>query len=169
MMASTNIQHRAAHTRHPELDAEANVNHGAAPRCLAVLVMLLAACLGCHHGPFPVSGEVTFDGNPVDEGTISFEPADGIGSATGGKITAGKYALTDKAAPQPGKKIVRIFAVRKTGRHVTDRLTGTVEAVEPYIPDVYNARSILTCEVASDGACQIDFALDSRQKEAATP
>ena len=123
------------------------------------VAVLLVVCVGCHRGPSPLGGEVTFDGKPVDEGTISFEPADGKGTATGGKIAAGKYELTGNAAPLPGKKIVRIFAVRKTGRVVTDRMTGTVDEVKPYIPDIYNSRSTLSCEVLSDGSHQIDFNL----------
>jgi hypothetical protein len=80
--------------------------------------VVLAVLAGCGSGRLPVHGDVTFDGKPVDLGTISFEPADGQGRATGGKIMDGKYELVGNTASQPGKKIVRIFASRKTGRKV---------------------------------------------------
>ena len=76
----------------------------------------LASLAGCNTGRFPVSGEVTFNGKPIPEGTISFEPADRQGPTTGGKIADGKYRLDGNSAPLPGKKTVRIFAARKTGR-----------------------------------------------------
>jgi hypothetical protein len=118
-------------------------------------------CSGCHHGQCPVSGEVTFGGKPVEDGTISFEPADGQGSTTGGKIMAGKYEITGDAAPWPGKKIVRIFGVQKTGRRVAGFGGVMADEVVPYIPDIYNARSTLTCELVAGGSSQIDFNLKS--------
>jgi hypothetical protein len=126
-------------------------------------IAVAAICSGCSDGRLPIHGEVTFNGKPVDEGTISFEPADGNGPATGGQIVAGKYQLTGVAAPLPGKKIVRISAVRKTGRKVRgDSFSpagATVDEVKRYIPDIYNARSTLSCEVADHGPKQIDFHL----------
>lgn len=125
----------------------------------------LVFCLGCGDGRCPTSGEVTFDGKPVDEGTISLEPADGNGPATGGKIVGGKYELVRAAAPMPGKKVVRISAVRKTGRKVPgDSLSapGTmVDEIKRYVPDVYNSRSTLSCEIIAGGQNRFDFHLKS--------
>ncbi len=128
-------------------------------------VMVLAALAGCGGSGRPtVHGQVTFDGEPVAEGTISFEPADGIGPTTGGSIAGGKYRLSGEAAPVPGKKRVRISAGRKTGRSIPagepfppDVM---VEETERYIPDIYNTRSTLTCEVTAKGPNQFDFHLE---------
>ena len=38
-----------------------------------------------------VSGEVTYNGTPVESGTIQFTPKDGKGAAVGGPVTAGKF------------------------------------------------------------------------------
>ncbi len=38
-----------------------------------------------------VSGEVTYNGVPVESGTIQFTPKDGKGAAAGGPVTAGKF------------------------------------------------------------------------------
>lgn len=126
----------------------------------AIMLMILDA--GCKPARFPVRGAVTFDGQPVEEGTISFEPADGQGGTTGGKIVAGKYEITGPAAPMPGKKIVRIFAARKTGRKVPAEMSISsemVDEIERYIPEIHNTQSTLSCEIAARGVSQIDFHL----------
>lgn len=125
-------------------------------------IMVLAICPACSNGRVPVQGEVTFNGKAVDDGTISLEPADGNGPTTGGKITAGRYRLTGNVAPFPGKKTVRIFAVRKTGRKVPKQFApagATVDDIEPYIPESYNGRSTLACEVTAPGPSVADFHL----------
>ena len=77
------------------------------------IIMAFALLAGCGSDRIPVGGAVTFDGKPVAEGSISFEPADGQGPSTGGRIVAGRYDLTGEAAPLPGKKLVRVSAARK--------------------------------------------------------
>lgn len=136
--------------------------------CWLIAAMLLLA--GCGSDRIPIRGDVTCDGDPVLRGTIAFEPVDGKGVATGGKIIDGKYTLVGDAALQPGQKMVRIVATRKTGRRIQAQFAppGTLtDEIERYIPDIYNTRSTLTCEVSRDGSHQIDFALKSRQEEAA--
>lgn len=132
--------------------------------CLLAAIAVAAICPGCDRGRFPIQGEVSFNGKPVEEGTISFEPADGKGPTTGGTIAAGKYQLAGDAAPVPGKKLVRISGVRKTGRKVCDGFSATgamVDEIERYVPDIYNTRSTLSCEIADNGSPQIDFHLKS--------
>jgi hypothetical protein len=132
---------------------------------LVAVLAVLATCPACGSGRVPIQGEVTFNGKAIEDGTISLEPADGQGSTTGGKIAGGKYQLTGDAAPLPGKKIVRIFAVRKTGRKIAAQFAppGTmIDDVEPYIPDIYNNGSTLTCEVSREASNQIDFNLKSK-------
>ena len=133
------------------------------PRILAAIVVA-AICPGCSDGRYPVQGAVTFNGEPVDEGTISFEPVDGNGPTTGGSIVAGKYELLENAAAFPGKKTVRISAVRKTGRKVVNEFSASramIDEVQRYIPDIYNTNSTLSCEVTANGPNQIDFHLKS--------
>jgi hypothetical protein len=117
-----------------------------------LLAALAATSIGCGNGKVTVQGEVTFDGQPVEQGTIIFEPADGEGPSAGGKVENGKYSLAGEAGLLPGVKIVRIKAFRKTGRQVEagpPSPPGTmVEEIERLIPDCYNGESTLTCEVA---------------------
>src|SRR5262249_59566164 len=70
-------------------------------------LLLLAA--GCGPGDGTVTGEVSYDGQPVGRGMITFAPADGQGPTVGGPITSGRYAV-DKVPP--GRKDVKIEAVK---------------------------------------------------------
>src|SRR5205807_395611 len=56
-----------------------------------------------------VTGTVTYAGQPVGDGAITFLPADGKGPAAGGKITAGRYAVDGLT---PGPKVVQVVAVK---------------------------------------------------------
>jgi len=127
---------------------------------------VLSFLTGCGSGRFPVTGEVTFDGKPVEQGTISLEPVDRQGPTSGGKIVNGKYRLEGDAAPLPGKKTVRISAARKTGRKIPAgslaKKGEMVEEIERYIPDIYNKKTTLTCEVGGQGTNQIDFHLKEK-------
>jgi hypothetical protein len=132
--------------------------------CAAITLIGISmwACIGCGGaGLATVEGTVTFDGQPVENGSIVFEPADGVGPATGGMIERGKYLLDGENRVPPGKKIIRITAARNTGKKV-EPMPGApkVDEVEQFIPPAYNSASKLTCEVAA-GRGRHDFALTS--------
>jgi len=121
---------------------------------------------GCDsHGVVTIHGNVTFEGEPVTSGKIIFEPADGVESTVGGRIKQGVYSITRPTVVSPGAKIVRITAIRKTGRRIaagTPDPPGTmVDEVESYIPDIYNRLSTLRCDVIDGEANSRDFILTS--------
>lgn len=133
---------------------------------LTACAAILAACVGlavpgCGRGGSPVTGAVSFDDAPVENGTISFVPADGKGPTFGGVIEAGRYSVV---APTPGAKVVRVSAVRPTGRKLPpDPLVGEaapVDEIAAYIPEQYNDHSTLTCDVVA-GPNSFDFHLKS--------
>ena len=129
-----------------------------APACLAV-------CLGCG-GQVAVEGTVNYDGQPLPEGTIIFEPADGRGGAVSASIEAGQYKGSGDATTTPGEKIVRVRAMRKTGRKVAagpPAPPGTmVEQIETYVPAIYASRqSPLRCELVAGRTNRHDFELKS--------
>ena len=68
---------------------------------------LLLAAAGCGGGDATVSGEVSYEGEPVTAGYITFAPADGKGPTAGGPIKDGKYTV-EKVTPGP--KVVRVEA-----------------------------------------------------------
>ena len=81
-------------------------------RLPGLVLVALVAFSGCSDGKVVVRGMVTVDGQPIEEGSISLEPADGQGPTTGGLIKEGKYELIGNAAVTPGDKIVRIVGLR---------------------------------------------------------
>lgn len=67
---------------------------------------VLVTLSGCgRSGGVTVSGTVTFDGRPVEEGYITLSPADGKGPSAGGPIKEGKFSISGVL---PGEKIVSV-------------------------------------------------------------
>jgi hypothetical protein len=57
-----------------------------------------------------IAGAVTYDGEPVGDGYITFTPADGKGQDAGGKIENGRYSVSGLP---PGPKLVKVIATKK--------------------------------------------------------
>ena len=82
-------------------------------RMLAPIVALAGAAgllSGCGPSTATVSGEVTYDAKPVEDGYITFTPSDGKGKDAGGPIAAGRYRISDLP---PGPKVVKVIGVKK--------------------------------------------------------
>ncbi|HUT91177.1 MAG TPA: hypothetical protein VMY37_16870 [Thermoguttaceae bacterium] len=132
-------------------------------RSITTLLTLLATMtiLGC--GPsgldvLPVSGKVTFDGEPIPEGRIQFRAVDGDKRAFSGQITNGQYELET----MPGKMTVEVTASRIIpGQFDESNPDEKVPVGEMYIPARYNSQTELTAEVPAGGIKQLDFALTS--------
>lgn len=127
-----------------------------AAACGLVLLCSFAGC-GRDNGMMEVSGAVTYDGQPVKCGVISFLPSDGNGPTAATVVTDGRYSV--KVAP--GKKRVRIEGFKVVGqRHYVpnDPTSPMVDIQEEILPERYNAKSELSREIES-GARVCDFAL----------
>jgi hypothetical protein len=74
--------------------------------CLFPL-MLLVAAPGCAKKGSTVRGRVTYDGEPVAAGYITFLPEDGTGRTVGAPIRNGQYQAVDVP---PGKKRVQVVS-----------------------------------------------------------
>ena len=78
----------------------------------AALVVLIALPAGCSSKPklAQISGTVTFKGEPVPAGWISFTPEAGVGSVKVCQIRDGKYDSSTEGEPgiHPGKNLIRI-------------------------------------------------------------
>ena len=123
--------------------------------CL-LFAALAAGCSG--DGLNAISGTVTLDGRPIENGTIEFLPADGQGPTAAAVIEGGQYEVR----VAPGAKEVRIVGYRKTGeRHVApgDPSSPMIDIQEQIVPAKYNANSELRCEIGTGG--RQDFALKS--------
>jgi hypothetical protein len=117
------------------------------------LVLLLAT--GCSHGPpyGDLSGQVTLNGQPVQSGTMRFEPADGNSASAGTVIQDSRYTV---------HLPVNSFRV-KISSPKSPKATGQSEGglMEEAIPSRYNIQTELSVEV-NEGNNQKDFSLVSK-------
>jgi hypothetical protein len=120
--------------------------------CAAVLVGL-CLCSGCGRGDgrSELSGTVTFDGEPVDGGSIAFLPIDDgaeTRSKPGARIEAGKYHIPAAKGAMPGKYRVEIHWPKKTGKKVPfDDPPTLIDETREVVPAKYNRESTLTVDV----------------------
>lgn len=133
-------------------------------RCgfVAIIGWLTISAAGCGNsdGRFPVSGDVTLQGQPLASGAIIFEGADG--SRGGTTITDGKYSLPAGQGLMPGIYTVRVSAVQSQAE-VTGPPGPEAVAIEKankdVVPDAYNARSTLKHEVGPGKPDDFDIAI----------
>ena len=123
--------------------------------------LLLCGCGGKGLNGVPVSGQVTLDGKPLADGSITFVPT-GQGITAGGKIVDAYYELSPKDGLVPGTYKVRINALESTGQTIVDP-AGNIEIPEmrEAILPRYNMRTELTAEVTVDGPNRFDYDLRS--------
>ncbi len=131
--------------------------------CLALTIL----CGGCGGGAPPISGParqaltgtVTFNGEPVEGGSIAFVGQSAELRNCGAPITEGKYALTRENGPNVGKYTVQIRWQRPLGKKVKNLDTGKEEETSvEVIPKKYNDSSNETVEIQS-GSNTFDFAI----------
>ncbi|TWT97844.1 hypothetical protein Pla108_19970 [Botrimarina colliarenosi] len=94
------------------------------------ILALVTVLLGCGEGTPSVSGQVTYDGNPVEKGTISVVPVGGGGSPAGGVIRDGSYQIEKVSL---GKHLVSFSAKSLPAEQPTSNKS--VRAVETIPPD----------------------------------
>lgn len=128
---------------------------------LACVLLCFSAFIGCakSDGLNPVEGTVTLDGVPVADGNINFGPMAGqSGTATGGKITDGKYSIR----ASQGEMAVTIRAPKKEtvdqDGHQAIQLTET-------IPEKYNMKSELKVTINPGKNTGVNFDLKSDSAE----
>jgi hypothetical protein len=126
----------------------------------AVLGLLSFWALGCSGDKADVSGTVTLNGTPIEEGAINYIPIEGThGAGAGATITNGKYSIPRSQGVTPGKNRVELRAFRNTGRKVKDPTAqpgATTEERVPAFPAEYNDNSTLTRDV-QPGSNTFDF------------
>jgi hypothetical protein len=129
---------------------------------LAILLCGLAG-FGCGSPPPPlppaeVDGVVTYDGQPVGPGIITFTPLSG-GEGGGGIVMDGKYRVNVKAGLHPGQYRVEIRWAKPTGEKREASYGQSPDVLAEGLPAKYNAESVLTAELA-EGKNVVDFNLE---------
>ena len=116
----------------------------------AAMAALLAA--GCGGTPlYTVTGEITWQGQPVDDGQINFLPEDGTIHPVTAKIVNGRY----EAKVPAGRMKVEVHGQKDMGYNEAMHQ----HTKKSYIPSEYNAYTILTCDVETHDHNVADFHL----------
>lgn len=125
-------------------------------------VMLVLVCLastGCgSSGPAKITGAVSLDGEPIEDGRITFEPRDGQGPTAEAVITKGSYAAEVSA----GKKVIRVVGMRVVGErpaYAGDPNSPKIKITQNFVPPKFNEQSELVRDVAT--STKMDFELKS--------
>jgi hypothetical protein len=131
------------------------------------LLSCAICCVGCGSGDsgrVAVGGKVAFNGQPIEQGTIIFEPSDG-GRMSVGEIDNGSYNIPRDRGPTAGAYIVRITANRPTGKKLKAAVYADdqtpVDVFEQFIPVKFNQSSSLAVDIEPTAGATYDFALDT--------
>jgi hypothetical protein len=130
------------------------------------LLLLLIAVAGCsgreYEGAkrYPLSGKVTYDGEPIDFGSISFLPEAGD-RPSGGLIENGTYSVPEPKGANAGQHRVEIRWRKMTNRKVRDPDSGEMyDERKEALPKRYHEDSELTADVSAKQT-KFDFDLKS--------
>jgi hypothetical protein len=77
---------------------------------LAALLVAVLCAAGCGDQGSSIKGTVTYNGDPVESGTISFRPPDGQGQVFAARIVEGAYEIPEAV---PGSRQVAIRGTKK--------------------------------------------------------
>ena len=126
-----------------------------AQSCVCLWLLVTVSLMGCGGGPvtYEVTGTVSYEGEPVETGEISFIPVESGEAPDGGIIQGGRFAFQAK----PGPKRVEIRASRPLpAERQSDPEMGLL--YEDYLPAEFNTESRLEAEVSSSNR-EFNFAL----------
>jgi hypothetical protein len=136
------------------------------------LVVAGAVAPGCSHGDGlprePVSGLVTLDGQPLDQGAIQFSPAvetrAGTAVSGGAVIDGGRFSIDREHGLVPGSYKVGVNAAAGEPARTGSEGPGGKPLARPRerIPAKYNGETILTAEVKKGGPNQFRYDLQSK-------
>lgn len=119
--------------------------------------LALGVATGCSSdGLVTSTGTVSYDGQRLSAGAVSFHPFDKSITPQGGQIVGGRFRIRCR----PGRQRVEIIASRpKAG---AEELTPGMTPSEQFIPARYNDESTLEVEVLATGPNDFTFDLESK-------
>jgi hypothetical protein len=130
------------------------------------MVVLLSITEGCGASdPWnrqAISGVVSFDGRPIDDGAIFLEPLanSGSGLTAGAIIRRGTFAIARDRGLSPGAYRVRVYSSSGVqaapGEGQSDR---TRRPMVERLPEIYNSKSGLRMDVIAGGPNRLQLDL----------
>jgi hypothetical protein len=130
---------------------------------LAIVVGIAASTSACLPSPqsAEVAGSVTVDGQPLDEGIVTFRPQPTTpGPEFSGEVRQGAYRVAIRVLP--GGYAVHIRSWKKSGKKVTSPFGVEVEETVPWIPDRYCGPQTTLSATLAPGLNRADFTLETR-------
>jgi hypothetical protein len=134
----------------------------------AIVLMFAATLAGCGPenplGRKALSGNVTLDGAPLEQGNIEFHPLSEGGTQSGGVITSGTYSIPAHQGATPGKYRVSIIDFVPTPPLPEGHMPGDPlpPSPPPKVPAAWNSQSKKEIEVTKDGPFTFDFAIETK-------
>ncbi len=116
---------------------------------IVLLICLFCAGCGSSERKYTIEGSVSYAGEMVQEGTISFVPADSKKFPEGATIVNGKYSCQAR----PGINTVQITGSKPNPK---EAFNGIVPWTD-FIPEKYGAKSELTVEVKGNQTENFDL------------
>lgn len=122
--------------------------------------VLLGLAAGCGGPPqSKVSGTVTLDGVPLENGTISFYPTANSGQTAGGGIQNGQFTVD----ASPGEMTVLISANKVVGKNKMFKDGPETDKVVELIPARYNKTSELKVTLKPGVNEGVNFTLTTKK------
>lgn len=132
-----------------------------------LIVVAIALAGGCAdeadpYGRLALSGKVTFEGQPLDQGLIDFLPAESPGGAGArARVRDGKYSIPSHEGVVPGAYRVVITSAEPVMSETPDGSPGHALPLpgKERIPPEFNTESQHTIEATTYGDNHFDFTI----------
>lgn len=125
----------------------------------------LICATGCGEGEpkAEVSGTVTLDGVPIENGSIQFYPTGKTGQTAGGGIEKGNY----KVEASPGEMTVTLNASKSIGKYKAYDTPESplLDRIVEVIPSEYNSMSKIKVTLKPGKNENVNFDLESKKKK----
>ena len=143
-------------------------------RTLCSLILILACgSIGCgkRSGPekIVVFGKVTYQGEPIEDGEIAFQPEKGADAPpSSAPIKKGEYRLEGKWGLQPGTYKIAIRSYKVTqgetmlpgGKLDRPPAVGGIQTKEQLLPEKFNTKSTLPPLTIATGQSSVESSHD---------
>ncbi|EAQ78493.1 hypothetical protein [Blastopirellula marina] len=130
---------------------------------LGIVAAVAMTLTGCgeqldSEGYFVVSGEATWNGDPINDGLVIFRTTENGRKNVAAAINDGKFEVKI----QPGKKSVEITAMREVpGKFSVGASGEKVPATESFIPKQFNTETEIAVDIAFPDTQELKFELKS--------
>jgi len=137
---------------------------------LACSAGALALFIGCGpenpKGRKALSGHVTLDGGPLEQGNIEFHPMFEGGLQSGGRIVSGNYSIPAHEGVVLGQYRVSITDFVPTPPLPAGHMPGdpVPPSPKPKVPAEWNTKSQHTVEVNKEGPFKFNFDIQTKKK-----